>query len=271
MRAKAIPMTIVLLAACCAATAMAQGQPQVITIPLSMPGEKMSLEISLQSAHIEVIGEDRADAEFSVTVEQEDRKIITPSGAQPIAGGAYSLEVDEEDNHISVDTGWRSTHTTIVARIPRRADLELSTVNDGSIVVRNVEGNLELGNVNGPITASGIAGSVIAESVNDTIDVSFVSIDGSVPMALTSLNGDLKLGLPPRAGAQLHLDTGEGEIYSDFEVEVLPTAPVVERRNDRGGVEVRVESVIVANVNGGGPVIRLKTLNGDINIARAGN
>ena len=109
------------------------------------------------------------------------------------------------------------------------------------------------------------------ETINDSIDVSFLSIDGSDAMVLSSLNGDISLGLPASAGAQLHIDSAKGEIYSDFEVEVQPAKPVVERREDRGGVEVRVESVIVANVNGGGPVIKLKTLNGDINIRNSGN
>ena len=37
-----------------------------------------------------------------------------------------------------------------------------------------------------------------------------------------------------------------------------------------GGVSVRMEDVIVATVNGGGPVIRVKTLNGTIKIAKGG-
>ena len=45
----------------------------------------------------------------------------------------------------------------------------LHTVNDGEIIVSNLIGNLELYNTNGPITARNISGSVIAESVNDTI------------------------------------------------------------------------------------------------------
>lgn len=112
---------------------------------------------------------------------------------------------------------------------------------------------------------------MIAKSVSDTIEVSFSSIDGSNAMSLSSLNGDLILGLPGNAVVQLHLDSAEGEIYSDFEVDVQMSEPVVERREDRGGVEVRVESVIIANINGGGPVIKLKTLNGDISIRKSGN
>jgi len=271
MKKCTVHSAVVLVALLSAASAAGQDQPQIINIPLSMPGEPMTLDISIQSARIEVIGEDREDAEFAVTVEQGSRKIITPSGTQPIPGGAYSLEVDEEDNYISVDTDWRANKVSIVARIPRRADLELSTINDGEIIVSNIQGSLEMDNTNGPITATNIVGSVIAETINDTIDISFASIDGSNAMALSSLNGDLNLGLPANAGAQLHLDSAEGEIYSDFEVEVQMSEPVVERREDRGGVEVRVESVIVVNINDGGPVIKLNTLNGDINIRNSGN
>jgi hypothetical protein len=251
--------------------ASAQGEPQIINIPLSKPGEPITLDISILSARIEVIGEDREDAEFAVTVEMGNRKIITPSGAQELTGGSYSLEVDEDDNHISVDTDWRANKVNIVARIPRRADLELSTTVDGEILVSNITGNMELENTNGPITATNISGSVIAEAINDTIDVSFTSIDASNAMSLNSINGDLIFGLPANAGAQFHLDSSQGEIFSDFEVEVQTTKPVIERRDDRGGVEVRLESAIVVNVNGGGPVVQLKTLNGDIQIRKTGN
>ena len=55
--------------------------------------------------------------------------------------------------------------------MPRRASLDLSTVNEGEIIVRDIVGDLELENVNGPITATNITGSVIAESVNNPITV----------------------------------------------------------------------------------------------------
>jgi hypothetical protein len=87
---------------------------------------------------------------------------------------------------------------------------------------------------------------------------------------MTSVGGNLIVRMPGNAGAELHLDSTQGEIVSDFEVEVLPSKPIVER-DDRGdGTSVRVENTIVARVNGGGPVIRLETLNGDISILKTG-
>lgn len=271
MRNSLIRAAVLLAAMTAMAPVFAQGNPQIITIPLTSPGEPYELDIDILSARIEVIGEAREDLEFAVTVEQGTRRIITPSGTQPITTGAYSLEVDENDNQVSVDTDWRADKVNIVARVPQRGDLHLSTTNEGEIIVSNVTGNHELDNTNGPITATGISGSVIAETVNADIDVSFTNLDSGNAMSLITINGNIDLGIPGNAGAQLHIDTSKGEIYSDFEVDVQASEPVVERREDRGGVEVRVESVIIANVNGGGPVIRLETLNGDIRISNSSN
>jgi hypothetical protein len=250
------------------APALAQSDAQFISIPLSRPGEPIELEIDIMSARIEVIGEDREDALFEVTIAEGQRKIVTPSGTQTLTNSGYALEVDEHDNRISFDTDWRRNKVSVIARIPQRADLELSTIEDGEIIVTNISGNLELSNVNGPITASGISGSIIAESVNESIDLSFVTIDDANASSLETVNGELTVRLPANLGAQIHLDTSQGEIFSDFEVEVLTSEPTVIRNDDGSGSEVRIESVIIANVNGGGPIIRMNSLNGDINIRK---
>ncbi len=249
------------------APAMAQ-QPQVINVPLSRPGDPIFLEIGIQSARIEVIGEDRDDAIFEVTVADGSRKIVTPSGTQSLKGGGYALEVEEDDNEITLDMDWRVNKVTVIARIPRRADVELQTINDGEIIVSNLIGDLELYNTNGPITGRNISGSVIAESVNDKIDIGFISMDPDKASSMETINGDIVLGLANNIGVTTHLDTSKGEIFSDFEVEVQPMEHVVEREDDDDRTSIRIESVIVAKINGGGPVVRLKSLHGDINIRK---
>ncbi len=249
--------------------ALAQQKPQVITVPISNPGEPVILEIGIMSARIEVIGEDRDDAAFEVSVADSQRRIITPSGTKMVSGGAFSLEIEEDDNEISFDADWRADKVTVTARIPRLANLELSTVNDGEIIIRNIEGNQKLSNVNGPITATNISGSVIAETVNADIRISFDRVDDARATSLQTINGDLHLGLPPKAGVQVQLDTAQGKIYSDFEVDVAQSEPTVLRDNDARGSAIRIESVIVARINGGGPTIRMKGLNGDIHIKKA--
>jgi len=270
MKTHTVQTALALLLTLSANLALAQGAPQVIDIPLSRPGEPVNLEMDIISARIEVVGEDRQDASFEVSVLDGTRNIVTPSGTQQLKTGAYSVEVEEADNTISIDTDWRANKISVLARVPHNANLQLSTVNDGEIIVSNITGKLVLENVNGPITATNITGSVIAESVNQDITVSFAGISADQAMSFTSVNGNLNLGLPANTGAELHIDSAEGEIVSDFEVEVQPSKPIISREDGRHGVEVRVESVIVAKINGGGPVIKLKTLNGNINITKSG-
>ncbi|MEM7082262.1 MAG: hypothetical protein AAF465_05970 [Pseudomonadota bacterium] len=261
---KSFCLLAILLTAC----AFAQQGPQTVNVPISRPGEPIELDINIMSARIEVIGENRDDAQFEVMVADGQRKIVTPSGTQLLKGGAYALEIEEDNNAISFDADWRSNRVTVLARIPRRANLSLRTINNGEIIVSNVEGSLKLSNVNGPITATNISGSVIAESVNKDITVSFARLDGDSATSFETINGDLRLGLPPDAGAKLYLDTSNGEVYSDFDVDVEPSKPVVKRKDDARGAAIRIESVIIANVNGGGPVVRMKGLQGDIYIEK---
>ena len=253
-----------------ATPAPAQVQPETITIPLSRPGEPMSMEIDILSARIEVIGEERKDVSLQVTLSGGRRKIVMPSGAKMLSGGGSGLEISERDNQVSIDSDAPPSPITIVARVPRRASLNLSTTNDGEIVVRDIVGNLELENINGPITATNITGSVIAESVNNPITVGLSGVAAGGATSLSSLNGDITLTLPASAKAELHLDSAQGEIVSDFELDVKPSKPRIERTEGRSGVSVTMEDVIVATVNGGGPVIRVKTLNGSIKIGKGG-
>jgi DUF4097 and DUF4098 domain-containing protein YvlB len=276
-----ITRTVVVLAAVLAATAVlgqtqaqraapAQMQPETINIPLSRPGEPMSLRIDILSARIEVIGEERKDVELKVTLSAGRRKIVTPSGAKMLAGGG-GLEISERDNRVNVESELPTNQITVVARVPRRAKLDLSTVNESEIVVRDIVGDLQLENINGPITATNITGSVIAESLNNPITVGLAGVASGGATSLSSLNGDITLTLPAATRAELHLDTSQGEITSDFELDIKPSKPLIERKEGRGGVSVRMEDVIVATVNGGGPVIRVKTLNGGIKIAKGGS
>lgn len=252
----------------CAPLALGQARPQTVNVPLSRPGEPISLDIDLMTARIEVIGEDRDDALFEISVAGGGRKIITPSGVLPVSGSSYSFEIDEDDNEISLDADHRVGKVTLLARVPRQANLSLSTVNDGEIIVSNIVGNLALSNVNGPITARDISGSVIAESVNAAIDVNFAGLDDVNASSFETINGNISVGIPATAGAQLNLDSGQGEITSDFDVQVVPTEGTIQRDEDGSGTAIRIENVIVAKINGGGPVLRLKSLNGDMHIRR---
>ncbi|MEM9533541.1 MAG: hypothetical protein AAGA23_21650 [Pseudomonadota bacterium] len=260
---------VTLLAVAITAPAAWAQSPQVINIPLSYPDRPMTLEVGILSAEIEVIGEDRSDVELEVSAISSSRKIITPSGAMPITTSGFALEADEDENRVEVSTDWRNEKMKFLARVPRNASLELSTVNDGIIVVRNVHGDMDLRNVNGPITATGIVGSVAAESVNENIKIYFDEFGADATATLTTINGNLDVGIPDGTGAEFHLDTGRGNINTDFEVTVESRKPIIERKDHEKGVKVKVETVITAVVGDGGPIVRMKSLNGNLRISKS--
>src|SRR5262245_17638440 len=59
-------------------------------------------------------------------------------------------------------------------QVPQRINLDLKTVNGGSVRVQHVRGNYAVDNVNGPIDMEEIAGSGQARTVNGHVKVTFV-------------------------------------------------------------------------------------------------
>ncbi|MEM7610230.1 MAG: hypothetical protein AAF270_00930 [Pseudomonadota bacterium] len=244
-------------------------QTAPINVALSEPGQPMTLRVQILSAKIEIIGERRDDVQIEISDASDGgRSIVTPSGTQRIGGGSYKLSATERNNTVDIGSDWRMSAIGLIVRVPSSASLDIATTNNSTIDVTGVTGEMQLSNVNGPISVEGAAASVIAESVNKTVEVSFASLADVSAVSLTSLNGNLLVGLPDRSSAQVQIDTSRGEIASDFEIEVQPSEPIVSRQERKGKVEVSIENMIIANINGGGPVIRLKTLNGDIQINR---
>jgi DUF4097 and DUF4098 domain-containing protein YvlB len=91
-------------------------------------------------------------------------------------------------------------------------------------------------------------------------------------MSFTSLNGDIDVTLPADIKATVRMQTGNGEVYSDFDIALA--APSVQQttegaRTGQGGkYRIKVEQVMVGRINGGGPDITFKTFNGDIRIRK---
>jgi hypothetical protein len=138
-----------------------------------------------------------------------------------IRNRSTGLSIDEQDNHISIATSsWRNS-VDVELRVPRRTSLDLTTVNDGDIVVRGVEGEIAVQNTNGAVTIEDVSGSVLAEAVNGDIVVRFNRVMPDKAMSFVSMNGDLDVTLPPDVRANLRLSTENGEIFTDFDVDLV--------------------------------------------------
>jgi hypothetical protein len=256
-----------------------------LVVPWSDPSRPGSLKVNLINGNIIVRGYDGKDVivdaqagDESPDEKDKDRRRrrdtdeTDTSGLRRIANVATGLTVEEEGNEMRIGASMHwSDGVQLVVQVPRRTSLKLSGVNDGSIVVENVEGEIEASHVNGPVTLTNVSGTVVAHSLNDDLKVSMARWSGK-PMSFSSMNGDIDVVLPADAKANVRLETVQGEILTDFDIVMLPSQvkkTVDERGRASGRYRVTLERAMVGTINGGGPELSFKNFNGDIRIRKA--
>jgi DUF4097 and DUF4098 domain-containing protein YvlB len=151
-----------------------------------------------------------------------------------------------------------------MVHVPRDIDIKVKTVNEGRVVVRNINGSFVVRNVNGDIEMDNVAGSGTARTVNGPVVVSFRQ-NPHANSEFKTVNGKIELRFAHDLSADFRFKTFNGGIYSDFPVTTLPVHAIQEER--RGGKMVyRADRFTGARVNAGGPEIQIENLNGDIRI-----
>ena len=103
------------------------------------------------------------------------------------------------------------------------------------------------------------------DTTNGDVVVELLEIDPNTPMSFSSFNGDVEVVLPASTRADLYLQAGRGDVFTDFDVQLQPTKPkVTQERQASGSYRVRMEKAVEGTMGGGGPEFRFKTFNGDI-------
>jgi len=244
-----------------------------IAVPLSHPGQPGKLQASLISGSISVTGYDGKNVviryDFEGKENEDEHQKPPPPGLKRIPNVNGGLEATEKDNVVTVHTGFRIQNADLKIMVPRNFSLHLSTVNNGDIVVKDVNGEMEISNVNGDVTMKDISGSVVANTVNGDLKVTFEKIAPDVPMSFTTLNGDVDVSLPANAKFTARMKTDQGDIYTDFDMNLSSSPDHKVVTSNKGGVyKVTVGDWRYGKVNGGGPELTFKSFNGDISIRK---
>jgi hypothetical protein len=172
------------------------------------------------------------------------------------------------------DEGWNNrwgdgyrVRYDIEVRVPRDAAVELTTVNDGDVVVENVRGHFEVNNVNGGVRLTGLRGSGNIKTVNGPVGATFERAPAAATTFKT-VNGKIDVSFPQDLKADLSFKTNHGEIYTDFDSEPVASQPVSDRSRDGGKLVVRAEHGSAVRVGGGGPAYSFETVNGSVYIRK---
>lgn len=229
--------------------------------------------VSVEGADVEAVELSAVRTDFAKTESayQKGRAEVTLDISEK--NGAVDIYVDgpfrcRDRHHFREqhDPGYE-VHFDFILRVPRRVDLDVSTVLAGNVEVRGVEGAFEVGNVNGRVRLADVAGQGSAHTVNGRLDIGFRRPPAGV-CEFKTINGEVRLELPGEPAADFRLKTFNGEIYSDFPVTYLPARPPASARRD-GKYVYKSDRSFGVRAGRGGPEIRLDTLNGDILIKKA--
>jgi putative adhesin len=202
------------------------------------------------------------------------------------AGNRVAIEVREPTVHFSL--GWEHRRIMIDVMVPAGTDLDAQTsdgaielpalqgtvrarTSDGAITLERAKGTFDLSSSDGRIVAHGVDGALDARSsdgaltVDGRFDVLRLSTsDGRIEADVASgsrlradwsfktSDGSIDLRLPSDLAADLEAHVGDGHIDVDFPITT---------RGRIGSHDLR------ATLNGGGPLLSLRTSDGSIRIA----
>jgi len=250
----------------------AQGNADRVVVPLTDPARPVRVEAGLVNGSITV----KAHAAGNVVVEARVRNLgedaSNEGNKRRVLIPSTGLTVEEENNevHVGADSVQRTVDLTIL--VPARTSVNLRSVNEGNIVVSGTNGEIDVDNVNGDVTLQDVSGYAVAHALNGELKANFKSIDRTKPMAFSSLNGDIEVTFPADLKATVSLTSDQGDVFSDFDIQMQNRAPqpIVEDARGKGGkFRVRIDKTIRGTINGGGQEIQFKNFNGAIYIRRA--
>ena len=269
-------LSFLLFSLVCPATVQAQGAADRVTIPFSDAVRPRVVKVSLLSGGITVRGGE--GKEVVVEAKSKDGKSEdsgkTPKRAQGmkrIKPAGSGLIAEEENNVVTISTGPSDHSVDLVVQVPLNTSLKLDAVDDGDILVENVEGEIEVNNVDGDVKLNKVSGTVVAHTVDGDLTISILKVNPGKAMSFSSLDGDIDVTFPADFKASVKVHSNNGEIYSDFDVQPATAThtPVVKDERAKGGkFSVQVDKGVAGNINGGGPEVVFKTFDGDIFIRK---
>lgn len=143
-------------------------------------------------------------------------------------------------------------NVTFTVRLPRGVRIDVATVN-GEVNIRDASAEVVARTVNGSVDVATSRGPVSAKTVNGGIDVRMDQLDDRSDMDFETVNGSISVELPTGFNGEIDMRTVNGGLRSDFPLQLS------------GRISPRQ---LRATIGSGGREVRLRTVNGGIELIR---
>ena len=207
---------------------------------------------------------ERGKEELTLEVVQEsDRVILYPN--------APYIEFDKE----KLRYNWCNNNEDIPyehvlnfkLKVPNAVKINVSTVNDGELLVKNTKGEyVEVNNVNGGIVLSNIMGKTKVHCINGDVDISYAE-NPSVESRYYALNGDINISYQESLSAKISFKSMNGEMFTDFNID-KQFMKTNKKEGSTGKPKYKYETRPVVQIGGGKVDFDFETLNGNVFIKK---
>ena len=256
------------------------------------------VDLSLTSGEIIVTGWSRSDVRVNATTEYGQLRLDAASSRISLGVRSRNGRMGDTRYEVSVPIGTRiltrsmsgeTSVTGVRGEVEAQTQSGDITVNDasdrisletlsGDIVAERVTGAVRLASASGEIEVTTATGDIEVESVSGSITLTGVrsrlvrtettsgdvEFDGTIDPAgryeFRSHSGDVRITLPPSAGAAVDVETFSGSINSDFRIVLEPGERALGMSPKRFDFKV----------GDGSARISLESFSGDIRIVRGG-
>ncbi len=239
-----------------------QGKPLTYKVKVDRDAKIL---ITMFSSKVQIIGHNSDE----VVIETSN---YTPAparadGLKPLYNQAedntgVGLAVGKEGNTLKITKASRKGGEFTI-RVPRRASVvyEEADWTGDDLTLADVDGEIELKLNNSGATLTHVSGPIIANTTAGDITIKFSSLNQSKPSAISSVAGTVDIALPANTKANFKLKTIQGEVYTDFDMNL--------DKNSQGDLtKIAGGNNINGKTNGGGVEVSVYTISNDMFIRK---
>jgi hypothetical protein len=148
-------------------------------------------------------------------------------------------------------------------KVPKDVILEAKTVNKGNVYVRDIA-TVKACNVNGSIEIKNVNQVLQASTVNGDVTINFLE-NPKNHIDFNTINGDFNLELPKNLNARVFFDSMNGDLFTAFDYQKL--IPKVEKSEKNGTYKIGTKSGV--EIGSGGPELSFKSINGNVYLKKS--
>lgn len=204
------------------------------SVKWSDPSKPGLLRIAVGQGNLRIKGSEGADA---ITASSSAKSAVPSKprtdGLRVLGDTSGGFSLSEKDNVAEltlVHEGWGGGGADFTIEVPRTTALDIQVSWGGDVRVASIAGDVAVRTISGRIVLDEVRGGVSLETMSGDIDVTFASMPANKPVAITSMNGNVKILTPADAKANVRFRTHNGTILTDFSETELAT-----KTEDQGG------------------------------------